>query len=694
MPLDAKRKLHQTRSQDELNEHDECYMMRATGELFSDYEEYLNALLEYQARKWSCSISGKGKLTYEEAQQSEKSAQRRVDTVFPEIFLQPLCTMVHMSQRRMDELVEAIFKRLSCFSNGEEVEWVQGDGREPLRVSVVKPVDAEEEFFIAQDPEEHLPSRYWVSIAGMKKKRAGNLEKSASGCENGGGGSGGEGGEGEQELELKEVRGDDLRRLKGRNVSRMTIRSKLKTVGNRESYWQAPFLCEDDMVQKFDLRADLPNHIRRLKLVNDCKIGKIKKEELALLDPGLAEERAKKRRRRSGGKDANDPLNIAKSVLKTAVQKKVWEATTVWVKRSFEVAARAEERPVSPVTVPDIAAALYADWNSGDASRVADTVGTEIRIEEYVSAAHLTLSDLLAIWPSEGDSKPLLQPPFEDSILPRDASLQPRPEPLTSFFVPDTELVLPAELLGKILLVWDLTQRFGHILRLSPFDLEDLVGAVCYPQVCMCVSMCVFVHVCVCVCMYVHTHMHFTRSLCHPFSHAQTHTHIQQECALSRDLHCALLRYLLQQHYEDIKTKEEEERRRKEKQTEKNARERESAARRSLGGEVAAAAGGDVDEDKEKEDDRVVAGKDRSRGPAKGRNSTGGGEKGAARVEEESESESEDEVIEDGVVAMPKARVVEEARWAETMVRYMHARTWMKEEKDAQPPQLEQPVWT
>jgi len=63
-------------------------------------------------------------------------------------------------------------------------------------------------------------------------------------------------------------------------------------------------------------------------------------------------------------------------------------------------------------------------------------------------------------------------------------------------------------------------------------------------------------------------------------------------------------------------------------------------------------------------------------------------------VEEESESESEDEVIEEGVVAMPKARVVEEARWAETMVRYMHARTWMKEEKDAQPPQLEQPVWT
>ena len=43
-------------------------MMRATGELFKDYEEYLNALLDYQARRWSCAVSGKGKLTYEEAQ--------------------------------------------------------------------------------------------------------------------------------------------------------------------------------------------------------------------------------------------------------------------------------------------------------------------------------------------------------------------------------------------------------------------------------------------------------------------------------------------------------------------------------------------------------------------------------------------------------------------------------------------------
>ena len=464
MPLDAKRKLHQTRSEDTVvNLQDECYMMRATGELFTDYEEYLTTLFSYQARQWSCSISGKGKLTYEEAQLSEKNAQRRVDNSFPEMFLEPLCRMVHMSQRRMDELIEAIFKRLSCFRNGEDVEWVQGDGREPLLVRIVRPVEVDEDFFLDVDPEASLPTRYVVTTGAKKsKKRSGNSENTSdksgedSGADGAGDGDGDGGGERlcdvdgaggdaeEEELEETEVSGDDLRRLKGRSVSRMTIKSKLKTVGSREAYWQAPFICEDDIVKKLGLQSELPPHIRRLKLANDVKTGKIKKEELAILDPGLAEERAKKRRRKSGEKDENDPQKIVRTVLKTAVQKKIWEATTLHVKRTAE----AEDKPVAPITMQDVAAALYADWSSGDVVRIADTVGSDIPIHDFVSAAHATLSELLSIWPHEAEM-PLLAPPVEDSMLPLDASLQPRPEPLTSFFVPDTELVLPAELLGK-----------------------------------------------------------------------------------------------------------------------------------------------------------------------------------------------------------------------------------------------------
>jgi hypothetical protein len=518
MPLDAKRKLHQTRSADQIESlHDECYIMRATGELFVDYEEYLAALFQYQARQWSCSITGKGKYTYEEAQMSEKSAQRRVDNSFPEIFVEPLCRMVHMSQRRMDELIEAIFKRLACFRNGESVEWVQADGRDPIAVRIVRPVEVDEDFFIDVDTEAQLPTRYMVTT--LSKKATGQKTGCTDAGEDSGGASsgagegafalagsgvvsGGEAGSREEEDEEEfEVSCNDLRRMKGRNVSRMTIKSKLKTVGSRENYWQAPFICEDEVVKKLGLQAELPPHIRRLKLANDFKTGRIKKEELAVLDPGLAEERAQKRRRKSSDKNLSDPFKIVKTVLKSAVQKKIWEATSAYTKRTAEgVAAKSEDKTVTPVTVHDVAAALYGDWSSGDVLRVAETVGNDISVEEYVSAAHCTLSELLAAWPADGD-RPLLMPPVEDSILPVDASLQPRPEPLTSFFVPDSELVLPAEFLGKTLLVFDFTTRFGKLIKLSPFHLEDLVGAICHPQ----------------------------------------------ESNLARELHCALLRYLLLQ---------------------------------------------------------------------------------------------------------------------------------------------------
>jgi len=518
MPLDAKRKLHQTRSADQIESlHEECYIMRATGELFVDYDEYLAVLFQYQARQWSCSITGKGKYTYEEAQMSEKSAQRRVDNSFPEIFVEPLCRMVHMSQRRMDELIEAIFKRLACFRNGESVEWVQADGRDPIAVRIVRPVEVDEDFFIDVDTEAQLPTRYMVTT--LSKKASGQKTGCTDAGEDSGGASsgagegafalagsgdvsGGEAGSREEEDEEEfEVSCNDLRRMKGRNVSRMTIKSKLKTVGSRENYWQAPFICEDEVVKKLGLQAELPPHIRRLKLANDVKTGRIKKEELAVLDPGLAEERAQKRRRKSSDKNLSDPFKIVKTVLKSAVQKKIWEATSAYTKRTAEgVAAKSEDKTVTPVTVHDVAAALYGDWSSGDVLRVAETVGNDISVEEYVSAAHCTLSELLAAWPADGD-RPLLMPPVEDSILPVDASLQPRPEPLTSFFVPDSELVLPAEFLGKTLLVFDFTTRFGKLIKLSPFQLEDLVGAICHPQ----------------------------------------------ESNLARELHCALLRYLLLQ---------------------------------------------------------------------------------------------------------------------------------------------------
>ena len=51
------------------------YVLRLTGEVFSDYDAFLARLAFYEARSWTCSVTGTGNLTYEEALTSEQEAR-------------------------------------------------------------------------------------------------------------------------------------------------------------------------------------------------------------------------------------------------------------------------------------------------------------------------------------------------------------------------------------------------------------------------------------------------------------------------------------------------------------------------------------------------------------------------------------------------------------------------------------------
>ena len=88
----------------------------------------------------------------------------------------------------------------------------------------------------------------------------------------------------------------------------------------------------------------------------------------------------------------SDPQKLVKSVLKTPMQKKVWDAMAVAVKKAFEQSAKAEDKAALPLCVHDIFAALYNDWSGGDMSRVLETIGTEMSVEDFVVAAHGILS--------------------------------------------------------------------------------------------------------------------------------------------------------------------------------------------------------------------------------------------------------------------------------------------------------------
>ena len=60
---------------DSFRPDDEIFYCEATKEVFRDYEEFFQRTILCNSLVWSCSITGKAGLTYEEAVDCEKKAR-------------------------------------------------------------------------------------------------------------------------------------------------------------------------------------------------------------------------------------------------------------------------------------------------------------------------------------------------------------------------------------------------------------------------------------------------------------------------------------------------------------------------------------------------------------------------------------------------------------------------------------------
>ena len=85
----------------------EVFVMRITGEVFESYEDYLETLRSYLARKWTCRYTGTSGLTMEEALNSEaKSGLYTAE--MPETHVKPALEIVQHSLLGTDQLVKKI----------------------------------------------------------------------------------------------------------------------------------------------------------------------------------------------------------------------------------------------------------------------------------------------------------------------------------------------------------------------------------------------------------------------------------------------------------------------------------------------------------------------------------------------------------------------------------------------------------
>ncbi|KAJ0266073.1 Uncharacterized protein HA466_0001320 [Hirschfeldia incana] len=117
-----------------LQPHELVYQVRLTKEIFRDYQMYLKRINLYRQRAWTCKSTGKTCLTYEEALESEKLANKKVQTL-PRELVSPALRIIQFSTLSLKDLADAIATELqNCFFAGAELYGNRDEESHPCRI--------------------------------------------------------------------------------------------------------------------------------------------------------------------------------------------------------------------------------------------------------------------------------------------------------------------------------------------------------------------------------------------------------------------------------------------------------------------------------------------------------------------------------------------------------------------------------
>ncbi|XP_062185059.1 uncharacterized protein LOC133888732 [Phragmites australis] len=94
-----------------LDPNEKVFQVRFTKEIFRDYQEYLNRLNLYRQRVWTCKLSGKSNLTYEEALVWEQRAAEKAQQL-PKELMAPVLRMIQYSTLNLTDLVNKVYSSL------------------------------------------------------------------------------------------------------------------------------------------------------------------------------------------------------------------------------------------------------------------------------------------------------------------------------------------------------------------------------------------------------------------------------------------------------------------------------------------------------------------------------------------------------------------------------------------------------
>ncbi|XP_052058413.1 bromodomain adjacent to zinc finger domain protein 1A-like [Mytilus californianus] len=156
MPLLRKQPFHRQPVPTALQPDDDVFHCKLTNEIFKDYEEFFERIILCNSLVWSCSITGKASLTFQEALESEEKALKHIAS-FPAALQKPLLFLAQRTKRsRLADMNDDVFMfAKDRYFIGEIVDVVVGGEKKSCKVlRVVPPVKEQEEGCIVIDSDD------------------------------------------------------------------------------------------------------------------------------------------------------------------------------------------------------------------------------------------------------------------------------------------------------------------------------------------------------------------------------------------------------------------------------------------------------------------------------------------------------------------------------------------------------------
>lgn len=145
MPLLRKQPFERAKPPGGLKPEDQVFHCEATNEVFTDYEAFFDRTILSNSLVWSCSVTGKSNLTYEEAVECEEKAKKRISNL-PRPLKKGLLWLAHKTKRgRLGEIVDDVYDwSKSRYFVGETIEAVIGNQWCESKITrVIPPTEAE-----------------------------------------------------------------------------------------------------------------------------------------------------------------------------------------------------------------------------------------------------------------------------------------------------------------------------------------------------------------------------------------------------------------------------------------------------------------------------------------------------------------------------------------------------------------------